>query len=56
MICNLELCGLLLVIKDNYLFSQALLNEEKAMSAKNQVLKLDSEKLADQVKTSEEGK
>ncbi|KAI4825153.1 hypothetical protein KUCAC02_020851 [Chaenocephalus aceratus] len=39
---------------DNLKLKQALLNEEKAMSAKNQVLKLDSEKLADQVKTSEE--
>ncbi|XP_034001820.1 B-cell receptor-associated protein 29-like isoform X1 [Trematomus bernacchii] len=39
---------------DNLKLKQALLNEEKAMSAKNQVLKLDSEKLADQVKTSEQ--
>lgn len=39
---------------DNLMLKQALLNEEKAMSAKNQQLKLEAKKLADQVKAAEE--
>lgn len=36
-------------------FNKALLDEEKTLSAKNQQLKLEVEKLASQVKTAEEG-
>ncbi|XP_074488687.1 B-cell receptor-associated protein 29-like [Sebastes fasciatus] len=39
---------------DNLRLKQALLDEEKSMSAKKQQLKLESEKLADQVKAAEE--
>ncbi|XP_068460078.1 B-cell receptor-associated protein 29-like [Clinocottus analis] len=39
---------------DNVKLSQALLDEEKAMSVKNQQLKLEAEKLADELKVSEE--
>uniref|UniRef100_A0A3Q4BBS8 Endoplasmic reticulum transmembrane protein n=1 Tax=Mola mola TaxID=94237 RepID=A0A3Q4BBS8_MOLML len=40
---------------DNLLLKQALLDEEKAMSAKNQRLMLEAETLANQVKAAEEG-
>lgn len=40
--------------EDNQMLKQALLNEEKSMSAKNQQLKLEVEKLANQVKAAEE--
>ncbi|XP_034391495.1 B-cell receptor-associated protein 29-like [Cyclopterus lumpus] len=39
---------------DNVMLTQALLDEEKAMSVKNQQLKLEAEKLADQVKVAGE--
>nr|XP_046250344.1 B-cell receptor-associated protein 29 [Scatophagus argus] len=39
---------------NNLMLKQALLDEEKAMSAKNQQLKLEAEKLANQVKAAEE--
>uniref|UniRef100_A0A0F8AS02 Uncharacterized protein n=1 Tax=Larimichthys crocea TaxID=215358 RepID=A0A0F8AS02_LARCR len=40
---------------DNLMLKQALLDEEKSTSAKNQQLKLEVEKLANQVKAAEEG-
>ncbi|XP_059191817.1 B-cell receptor-associated protein 29-like [Centropristis striata] len=40
--------------EDNLMLKRALLDEEKAMSAKNQQLKLEAEKLTNQVKAAEE--
>ncbi|XP_068579513.1 B-cell receptor-associated protein 29-like [Cebidichthys violaceus] len=39
---------------DNLMLTKALLDEEKSMSVKNQQLKLEAEKLADQVKVAQE--
>ncbi|XP_029138064.2 B-cell receptor-associated protein 29 [Labrus bergylta] len=40
--------------EDNLMLKQALLDEERSMSVKNQRLKLEAEKLAEQVKVAEE--